>query len=391
MRRTLPAILFWLLAAVAEAAGPVNYYVDPGGGNDTTGDGSLSTPWATVQHALDTISPDPTYGDQINIKAGTDDTLAASLDMTTYGTPAASTPLVLRGYSSAADDGGQGGIDCDGNSLFADTNLDYIVLIDLEIYNAGADEIIQLDNYISVIRCEIHGNSGNKAGVDIDNGGVIVGCHVYDVDGYGLFITSGGYFAHNYITNDGGSVDMTCAIRASNYCLVERNFISVDGATYGIQLLGTNSRAQNNSIYHSGKASAGIDVLTGALGEVIHSNLIENFANGVDCGSSALPFSVYHNTIFNCTTDIGFVGEEIDVIPASASQNNEIPSVSPFAKKDLSGDAAAAPTYATRYTWFAPVDTDSVYGGAWPEGNGVLDRGAVQHEATGGGTIISAH
>ena len=85
-----------------------NYFVDPAAGSDDTGDGSIGTPWASVQHALDSITRDATNGDQVNIKSGTADVLAATLDLTTYGTPTATAPLVLRGYTSAANDGGVG-------------------------------------------------------------------------------------------------------------------------------------------------------------------------------------------------------------------------------------------------------------------------------------------
>ena len=34
---------------------PTQYYVDPASGSDSTGDGTIGTPWASVQHAIDNI------------------------------------------------------------------------------------------------------------------------------------------------------------------------------------------------------------------------------------------------------------------------------------------------------------------------------------------------
>ena len=83
-----------------------NYYVDPGSGSDVTGTGTVGSPWASVQHALDNITRDATNGDQINIKAGTADVLSSPLTLATYGTTSATAPLSFRGYTSAAEDGG---------------------------------------------------------------------------------------------------------------------------------------------------------------------------------------------------------------------------------------------------------------------------------------------
>jgi len=87
-----------------------NYYVDPGGGDDATGDGSIGTPWKTTQYALDHIVRNSTNGDQVNIKAGAADVLAASLSLATYGAPTYDAPLRFRGYTNIANDGGYGDI-----------------------------------------------------------------------------------------------------------------------------------------------------------------------------------------------------------------------------------------------------------------------------------------
>lgn len=90
---------------------PTNYYVDAVDGSDSnlgTSPGSGNA-WATLQHALDTITPDAD-GDQINIKGtqshspGLPDPQA--WELSDYGTPTQHAPLIIRGYTSTANDGG---------------------------------------------------------------------------------------------------------------------------------------------------------------------------------------------------------------------------------------------------------------------------------------------
>ena len=60
-------ILLFILLSASLVFGGTKYYIDPGG-NDTTGDGSIGTPWATWAKALATVT---TAGDTIHVNAGT--------------------------------------------------------------------------------------------------------------------------------------------------------------------------------------------------------------------------------------------------------------------------------------------------------------------------------
>ena len=91
---------------------PTHVYVDPSIAGDS-GTGTIGDPYGDLQYALNTVTRG-TDGNQFNIKAGTDEVLAASITTATYGTPSTSQPLIFRGYTSAANDGGQASIDCNG-------------------------------------------------------------------------------------------------------------------------------------------------------------------------------------------------------------------------------------------------------------------------------------
>jgi len=90
-------------------------YVDYGSGSDATGDGSIGTPWKTLQYAFDHLTRDTTDGNQVNLKAGTAHVNSAALDLATLiagGALSTTAPLIIRGYTSAANDGGMAEIDC---------------------------------------------------------------------------------------------------------------------------------------------------------------------------------------------------------------------------------------------------------------------------------------
>lgn len=178
-----------------------NYFVDPGGGSDVTGDGSIGTPWATVQHALDTITRDTANGDQISIKAGTADVLAATLDLTTYGTPTATAPLVLRGYTSAANDGGVGVLSGGGGGFNLTPTANYCGYIDLRLTNVTVNNgILSLGSYCLAYRCQVDTNAGSPGiGIASRAGCLVANCYIYGVTrgiqtGYG-----GSQFVCNYI------------------------------------------------------------------------------------------------------------------------------------------------------------------------------------------------
>ncbi len=88
-----------------------SYFIDPQSGNDTTGDGSIGTPWKTLQKGIDNAAG----GDQINVKDSAADVLAAAIDWTSGWSAGTSrdAPLIIRGYTSAENDGGIGEIDGD--------------------------------------------------------------------------------------------------------------------------------------------------------------------------------------------------------------------------------------------------------------------------------------
>jgi len=356
----------------------IQYYVDPDAGNDTTGTGIVGAPWKTVQHALDNITQDTTDGDQINVKAGTEDVLTAALDLTTYGTPAVAYWLHIRGYTSAANDGGIGGISGDGSyTMFANANLDYISLVDMHLHNSGTSQVVRLDNSIYMENCEV--DSGLD-GIYIDNSCRVINCFVHNIDNYGIRIASNSQIYYS-VSRDlaGDTYSMFYGILLAGTYGVAINNIVVMGhtAAHGISA-GSNggSVIMSNTVYSSVAATGiGINATTGNNDVIVASNYIEGFSgtggDGIYVPSTAVIQTVRNNRVFNCTTAFTTDG-------AIFATDNSTVSASALAAPGSGDFSVGTDLKAGAYpTTFKGISTDQF-----------MDIGAAQREepAGGGGT-----
>jgi len=340
-------------------AAPTQYYVDPSLGADT-GDGTVGTPWgrasgSVVQYALDTITRDGTGGDQINVKAGTDDVLGAAINLTTnYGTPSSAARLIIRGYTSTADDGGQGGISGAGTySIFASAS-GYLSWIDMHLHNCGSANVLQLASYCHIAQCEIDNSTGRGIDASGASGVLIISNYVHNIGGVGVSLKAG-KIVNNYLSN--GTNDFDDAIYMSNLNgTIIGNIISIDGTSDGINTARADTLIMNNSILSAGGTGSGIKHQANWGGYSIINNLVEGFSgvggDGILRSASADGFMFAHNGVYNCATSYG-TGSEDNIVT-----DNESLGASPFAK-------SGADTFANRFVYFAPVDTGNVHGGAY--------------------------
>jgi hypothetical protein len=117
----------------------------------TQADGTALLPFHTVQGALDLTTRDATDGDRINVKAGTTLTLDATLDYTTYGTPAAAAQLTIQGYTTSAGDGGIGVIDGAGTYSIC-TAWTYVTFTDMKLGNCGSADVLDFGDASHAVR-----------------------------------------------------------------------------------------------------------------------------------------------------------------------------------------------------------------------------------------------
>jgi hypothetical protein len=277
-------------------------YVDPVSGNDTTGDGSIGTPWATVQKALDTITRDSTNGDRINVKDSGDDTSSAPLDFTTYGTTLNNnSPLVIQGYTSAAGDGGIGGLSGGGSVSIQNTVNNYVHYFDMHLHNCGSAAVISAatQRYSIFANCEIDNTSGDGINIDINNR--VIFCHIHNIGGYGVRCRSDVAFC--YLANGTNDFNAAIYIDGTGQLSVFNNVINIDGSSDGIVVFDRTGIISNNSVYSSSGTGTGINCHQG----VFVGNVVEGFSGvgGIGLDITAVKPIVRDNYFYNNTTKIG--------------------------------------------------------------------------------------
>jgi len=275
------------------------YYVSPASGNDTTGNGSSGTPWATVQKALNTITRNATDGDQINVQAGGTDTLSAALSLATYGTPTAAAPLIIRGYTSAANDGGIGVISGGGNyAVLSNYALDHVYLLDLHLTNAGSNFVVQLHDYCAIVNCEIDTNGGDVYScVQLTGLSRIERCYVHDAAAHGIKLTGAGQALYNYVEDCGDaatkyqiSLEGVGAQARENVCRAPATASGIYANSYGGVVSGNTIRSATNG------AGKGLNV-AGVSNLTLINNVIEGFSGAGGTGitfNAAAVCALYH-------------------------------------------------------------------------------------------------
>lgn len=359
-------------------ATPTLVYVDPAIAANS-GTGTIGDPFGDIQFALDNTTRDATNGNQFNIKAGTDEILTAALTLTIYGTaPTAAAPLVFRGYTSAANDGGIGGISGNGSLGMIAGTPPSTYLVDMHPHNSGAAAILTLGTLCMIVGCEINNTSG--AAILCGSGGQVIRNHIHDIGGVGIGgALDKGFIYGNFLKN--GTKSFTTAIAPTAVGNVAAfNIISIAGSSIGISFAQEDCKVINNSIYSNGGTGTGIVGPTNAARRIIVlNNIVEGFSGSGGKGLSIVTghLALYaNNKYYNNATHENITGNKsIDL------GNNATLGASPFA-------SPATDNFM--------VDT-SVKAGAYPTSfkgsitNQFLDVGAAQREEAGSGGGLLVH
>lgn len=349
-----------------------HYYVDPSIAGDS-GTGTIGDPYGDLQHCMNTGTRSGSTPTQINIKAGTDEILAATLDWSTWGSPGVTSPTIFRGYTSAANDGGQGGIDGNAGNFSITPAKSYVAFADLKMHNTGSANILPIGFCQTVFRCEFTNSTGNGIHSGSNTGNKVFDNHLHDISGVGIYVGAAQQcvVTGNYLKN--GTKDFSIGIEAlGRGATVTRNILSLDGSSNGIEF-GYGVAVTHNSVLAASGSGSGILADTNAISCVLN-NLVEGFTSGEGFDWDASEVSLFlHNGAYNNGTNYPTVDEVLNPV------DNEALGASPF-------DKSGSDTFANRFTYFAPVDTGNVRGGAYPDGCR-LDKGAVQHADPAGGGV----
>jgi len=324
-------------------------YVDPAI-NANSGAGTIGSPYGDLQHALNTVTRNATDGDRFNIKAGTAEVLAAILSLATYGAPTSVAPLVIEGYTSAAGDGGVGEINANGGAAIP---IAIIFMKNLYIRNGGSSTLVSLSGSAGISDSKIADTTG--IGILAASGSVTF-CEITDC-ATGISMNTSAAFVMGCYFKDGAIRNFTNSIAvAGSGATILRNIFSLGTSGNGIFLTSARHRIVGNSFLANGSTAAGITGNSNSYfaGSVILNNIIEGFsgAGGRGILNSTTPAMRFAgNAFFNNATNYSGTIDSIENL------DNEVLGVTAFAK-------SGSNTFANRLTYFAPVNTGNIFGGA---------------------------
>jgi hypothetical protein len=334
-------------------------YVDPSIAADS-GTGTIGDPYGDLEYAIEQTTFDTTNGTRVNIKAGTDEVLAAKLETaladsvtTPAWVPSHLAPCVIQGYGSTAGDGSVGGISGGGSvGMFTDQTADFIILQDLHVHNVGANHAIHVDSDCLIRNVEVSNGTGTTYyGISVDQG-LIEGCYVHNWEGYCFRIDAGNINAC-FVYDDGATPAIGIQVVPGQR--VTNNIIWFAGTHNGVGIQTASldhGVISNNSIFSNGGTGSGINVTNGGFRCSISNNLVEGFSGVGGIGLSLEANStgvrlLAGNAVYDCTTAYDY--GDLRLYEA----DNETLTASPFTNASA-GD-------------FSPVDTGNVFEGALPQ------------------------
>ena len=261
-------------------------YVDPSINADT-GLGTLISPYGDLEFAIEQTTHDTVNGTRVNIKAGTAEILAASLDTamsssspTIAWVPTITGQIVFQGYTSVAGDGGKGDINGNAGNFSISTNFgQHMAWIDLHMHNTGTAAIIGTTSYCHFFRCEFD-TSTNILPVNLGSETSFIDNYVHD------FTTA----ATIYVSVSQTSMCMNnlIIIRSTNGVGFNQPIAGTTQFWNNIIDCGTDGTGivcrdkcivMNNSIYANASIRIGISFTSSSsrIGSIIANNLVEGF------------------------------------------------------------------------------------------------------------------
>lgn len=339
-------------------------FVDPLIGTDT-GLGTLINPFGNIEYGIRQTTFDTVNGTQVNVKFGAVNIVTADLEVSfadTSVTPAwASTitaPIVVRGYTFAANDWTMGDISGgDSVSVFAPgaSGRSYVNFINMRIHNSGTNSLINMNDYSSLQYCHLYGLEGSNLYLAVvDNYSLVQGCYFVS-DGAtkinGLHMDNGTIAVNNYFDFSQAPSSTNTIVYAYTSTHANRNIVISPSGHAGTSILLINgSEASHNSIYCvGGGTGTGLSLSQSTNAGHAYNNLIQGYNGVAGDGMTInnLRRGIYGNGVFDCTTPYIFTGADVSTL-----DDNEILTASPF-------------TDAANFN-FIPVDIGNVKEGGLP-------------------------
>ena len=356
-------------------------YVDPSiAGN--SGTGTIGDPYGDLQYALDTQVRDAVNGDQFNIKAGTSE--FGAITLLTYGTPTYGAPLVLRGYTATANDGGIAVLDGGGAAIINEAK-DWIHLIDTRFTNGGANTLVTTRHYGLVEHCQFDTATGYQF-LHIQRQSMVLGCYFVGSPGArGLFCDSASV-RDCYFKIDSGVMAISTFNVARPFSAFGNIILLTHASGQGIYCDDGYNTIAHNIIYKSTAGAAakhGIYDSANVDSMEAWNNIIVGFTGAGSLGIKSLvkPYLVGYNAFYNCTANESYSSD-----PVLDSGGDVALGADPFvnaANGDFSLTAAAK-------TALRGVGWPGAYLGAHANTDGHITIGPIQYgEAEAGAGVYN--
>lgn len=292
-----------------------SYYVRATGGSDGNDGLSHANGWATIQHALDTM----TTGQANRCNCSGSFTLSSSLSTATYGTATPDNFLLFAGYTTVEDDGGICTVDGGTNEIVNDINADAYNWERHLFKNWGTSTAFSLDNFCGWYKCEFDGEGARVSAIDADQGCIFAENKIHGMVPTASLdcvnFVSDTTVVLNYLQFDSGASSAVAINTSSTAGLILGNVISLKTTTSmrGIEIFGDNIQIIGNTVFNQ-SAGTGIGInLSGSaidMGTVIN-NLVAGMSGaggkGVACNANSV---LYGNNKFwnNTTHESGLAG-----------------------------------------------------------------------------------
>jgi len=348
-------------------------YCDATNGNDSTGDGSAGTPYATLQKCVDNASG----GDTIWIGDTVAQVLSAAISWTSgWGGGTSDTSwLIIRGWDYSAGAGFDGVGEINGNdavaNIFNSTSRPTYVHLHCLTLHSTTSTTVTGSNYWAMTHCTVHGGT---YGIFLGTSGSVANCHVYDCSSSCVYLQNQTFLTKSFI--DGASCSSDAVLIAGLGVSVTRNIVlgnSAWGATNAaIGNISDGPLIDGNTLV--GDSNAGCGIRT--TGEIVTAtnNIITGFATGLT--ESSGHFAVYgYNQFYNNTSDESVTTYSIALGGNSTANPDFV---------DAAGGDYTPQTFADGYpaTFFGSSTTSEIKIGAVQEAGG--------GGAAGGGSIFSS-
>ncbi len=333
-------LITWLQIATLPALGET-YYVAPPPAGDDANPGTLASPWATLQHAADTVQP----GDSVLVRAGS----YAGAHFTTSGT--AAQPIVVRAFAGEQPEvTADNAVTPDGLNLEGASHMviegfrvdgrtragiravlcEHVTVRDNRtdangrwgIFTGFCDDLLIEHNHTTGSIDE-HGiyvsNSGDRPVIrdNLIHGNFAAGIHMNgDVSQGGDGVISNALIENNVIYDNGLGGASGINMDGVQDSLVRNNLI-YDSHASGISVYridggepSTGNRVLNNTVLVAGDGRWALNVQDGSSDNFARNNVLlsaHSFRGSISISADSLPgFSSDHNVLEDTfTTDGG--------------------------------------------------------------------------------------